>query len=257
MNRYFVISQKSENNEHLNVQDLLPASCKLITGIAVLATAKQVSELQETNKPLCFPQALITDLLQSEKITDLFYSYLRTRADETESRAFFESDILPDIADTINKGLVYQCLDINGQLTFSDSIIDVLETQLTDYLYNEKQLFTEGQDITSKGFGELIADETLKFLYAKRNEIFTQTIQAYKQPESYECGNISLLINGNNFLLRDYVLSANRKVRSMVKEIIPFNEPLGVNSNLHTIFKNNKNSGENTLTIRIYVQYEY
>ena len=53
------------------------------------------------------------------------------------------------------------------------------------------------------------------------------------------------------------MLTANRKVRNLKKEIIPFHEPLEVNSNIHTVFKSNKNSDGSTLTIRIYIEYEH
>jgi len=97
MKRYFVITKHSSGNAHINEQDLLPASCKLITGIAVNATVKQESELEDITQDLVFPQRLISDLLLSDGITNLFYSYLRTRANEAESKDFFESDVLPEI----------------------------------------------------------------------------------------------------------------------------------------------------------------
>lgn len=257
MKRYFVITHQSEDNGHLNVQDLLPASCKLITGIAVNATVKQSGQLEDITENLSFPQALITDLLQDESITNLFYSYLRTRSSEAESKDFFESDILPEITRVLSSGIKYTCLDMAEQQELSDSIAELFTTQFTDYLYNEVGLFTKGQNISSLAFAILIAQQTLTFAYLKKADVFIRTKQAYKQPESYECGNISLLVNGNSFLLRDYVLIANRKVRHMSKEIIPFHEPLEVNSNIHTVFKSNKNSGNNTLTIRTYIEYEH
>lgn len=133
----------------------------------------------------------------------------------------------------------------------------MFSTQFTDYLYNEFELYSKGKNISSLAFAALIAQQTLIFAYLKKADVFIHTKQAYKQPEPYECGNISLLVNGNSFLLRDYVLIANRKVRYMNKEVIPFHEPLEVNSNIHTFFKSNKNSGNNTLTIRTYIEYEH
>ena len=256
MKRYFVITHKSEDNEHLNVQDLLPASCKLITGIAVVATAKQTQELKDVTDKLYFPQALISDLLKSNDIANLFYSYLRTRPNRAESRAFFESDILPQISRVLSDGIKYSCLNMVEQQELSNRITDLLASQFTDYLYNEVELYTVGQDKTSFDFAEFIAMHTLAFMYLKKDDVFVRTKQNYKQPKSYECGNISLLINGNDFLLRDYVLTANRKVRHINREIIPFHEPLEVNSNIHTVFKSNKNSNNNTLTIRTYIQYQ-
>jgi hypothetical protein len=257
MKRYFVITHQSNDNGHLNVQDLLPASCKLITGIAVNATVKQSGQLEDVTENLSFPQALILGLLKSENITDLFYSYLRTRSSEAESKAFFESDILPEITRVLSTGIIYSCLNETEQQELSDRITELFSSQFTDYLYNELELYSKGKNISSLAFAGLIAQHTLIFTYIKREDVFIRTKQAYKQPESYECGNISLLVNGNSFLLRDYVLIANRKVRHMSKEVIPFHEPLEVNSNIHTVFKSNKNSGNNTLTIRTYFEYEH
>jgi len=256
MKKHFVITHQTEENGHLNVQDLLPASCKLITGVAVIATAKQAGQTVYVVEYLAFPQALINGLLTNEQIADLFYSYLRTRSDETESRAFFESGILLEIVRVLSSNIVYTCLDTDQQQQLSDNFINLFNDQFTDYLYNEMGLYNKGQEMSDLGFTDFIAQQTILFTYKHRDEIFKRTVKAYKQPEPYECGNISLLVNGNSFLLRDYVLTANRKVSHMSKEIIPFHEPLEVNSNIHTIFKSNKNSGDNMLTIRIYIEYE-
>ncbi len=256
MKRYFVITHKSEDNSHINAQDLLPASCKLITGLAVIATVKKQTELIDVVESLAFPQALITDLLNDEQITDLFYSYLRTRADEYDSRAFFESDILPEIIRVLTNGIVYSCLDKDEQQELSDHIAHVFNEQFVDFVYNESKLFVRGQGMTNLEFSDFIAQQTLVFTYQHKDELFKRTIKAYKQPEPYECGNISLLVNGNSFLLRDYMVTANRNIKYLSKEIIPFHEPLEVNSNIYTVFKSNKNSEENILTIRIYIEYE-
>jgi hypothetical protein len=95
------------------------------------------------------------------------------------------------------------------------------------------------------------------FAYHNRETLFNRTVQAYERPAPYECGNISLLVNGNSFLLRDHMVMANKGVKYMAKEIIPFHEPLEVNSNMHTVFKNNKDNGDNTPTIRTYIEYEH
>ncbi|MCU4176454.1 hypothetical protein [Carboxylicivirga sp. N1Y90] len=256
MKRYFVITHQSEGNGHLNVQDLLPASCKLITGIAVNAIAKQDAMVEDVLGELSFPQALITDLLLDDKIADLFYSYLRTRTNQIDSRSFFESNILPEIVKVLSNNIVFPCLNTQQQQALNDSIIKLFNEQFTDYIYNEAGLFDKAQGMNDLDFTDFIAQQTLIFFYSHRKEIFKRTIQVYNQPQSYECGNISLLVNGNSFLLRDHMVTANRKVRHMSKEVIPFHEPLDVNSNVHTIFKSNKNSDTHLLTIRIYIQYE-
>lgn len=257
MKRYFVITHQSQDNGHLNVQDLLPASCKLITGIAVNAIVKQDAELEDVTQLLAFPKALITELLQQESIIKLFYSYLRTRSIEAESKDFFESDILPEITRILSNNIKYTCLNTSEQQALKESISNLFVTEFSDYLYNDIEIFAKGQYMTDHAFADLIAQHTLMFAYIKRDDVFLHTQQTYKKPQSYECGNISLLVNGNSFLLRDYMVTANRKVKHMSKEIIPFHEPLDVNSNIHTVFKSNKNSGNHTLTIRIYIQYEH
>jgi hypothetical protein len=257
MKRYFVIMHQSQGNGHLNVQDLLPASCKLITGIAINATVKQDAELEDVTELLAFPKALITELLQKESIINLFYSYLRTRSNEAESKDFFESDILPEITGIVSNNIKYTCLNTSEQQELETSITNLFIAEFSDYLYNEVKIYTKGKLLTDLAFADLIAQHTLMFAYLKRDDVFLHIRKAYKQPEPYECGNISLLVNGNSFLLRDYMLTANRKVRNMSKEIIPFHEPLEVNSNIHTVFKSNKNSDDNILTIRIYIQYEH
>ncbi len=256
MKRFFVITHKSEHNGHLNVQDLLPASCKLITGVTVIATVKQAGDLIDVNEKLVFPQSLIFNLVQLERISGLFYSYMRTRSSEIESREYFETSILPEIISVLSENIIYTCLDSVKQQTFTEALVNLFKNGFADYLYNDLGLYALGQTMTSTEFADFIARQTLVFAYRKKDEVFFYSKQSYKQPEPYECGNISLLINGNSFLLRDYVLTANRKVRNLKKEIIPFHEPLEVNSNIHTVFKSYKNSSDSTLTIRIYVEYE-
>lgn len=256
MKRYFVITKKSVSNSHLNQQDLLPASCKLITGIAVNAIVKKDAELEDVTGYLAFPQSLISDLLHSETISNLFYSYLRTRASEAESKDFFEGEILPEIVNVLGNNIKYTCLEVEQQAAFINNLTELFNTQFADYLYNEAELYEQGNNMTSLEFADFIAQQTLTFAYLHKSDVFIRPLKAYKRPAPYECGNISLLVNGNSFLLRDYMLTANRKVRNMGKEIIPFHEPLEVNSNIHTVFKSNKNSGDNTLTIRIYIEYE-
>lgn len=257
MKRYFVIKHTSSDNGHLNVQDLLPASCKLITGIGINVTVKQESEKVDEKAMLSFPQSLIKNILKQENITGLFYSYLRTRATEAESRDFFESDILPVIVRTLSSSISFSCLSRDEQELMNTNLQELFNTQFTDYLYNENGLFEKGKIMTSRSFADLIAQQALVFVYMNQSDVFFRTQKVYRQPEPYECGNISLLVNGNNFLLRDYVLIANRKVKNIEKEIIPFHEPLEVNSNIHTVFKSNKNSEGRTLAIRTYIEYEY
>jgi hypothetical protein len=257
MKRYFVITHQSQHNGHLNVQDLLPASCKLITGVTVVATVKQAGEMEDTTRELVFPQALITNLTKLDSIAGLFYSYLRTRSSEAESREYFDASILPEITSVLAQNILYTCLDATQQQQLTDNLSQLFLTGFADYLYNEVGLYEKGQGMGNTDFADFIAQHILMFAYLNKEEVFFHTKQAYKQPEPYECGNISLLINGNSFLLRDYMLTANRKVRNLKKEIIPFHEPLEVNSNIHTVFKSNKNSDGSTLTIRIYIEYEH
>ncbi|WP_044214164.1 lipase chaperone, partial [Saccharicrinis fermentans] len=50
--------------------------------------------------------------------------------------------------------------------------------------------------------------------------------------------------------------TANRNIKYLSKEVIPFSEPLDVNSSIHTVYKSNMKSGAEPLNIRIYIQYE-
>jgi len=375
MKRYHVIKKQSANNEHLNDQDLLPASCKLITGIAVTTTIKKEAEAVSSTTPLAFPQGLIQRLLASDSIANLFYSYMRTRTTEEESKAFFETDILPEIVSVLIGGIQYPCFTAQQQTEFSKNLSDLLmggsdqpeidwvqrfadlkteyknnifnfltneygefglnpETDLeayymdllfntsarsyaiyritssvyykirgndfTDsystvsknistfcnsimleydhqyeqlqkdksayeeaetkglahYLFASVGIFDKGHTLGSLAYTELIAKETLSFIYQNRTSLFVRPIQKYLRPEAYECGTLSLLVNGNSFLLCDYVLTANRKIKHLSKEIIPFSEPLEVNSSVQTVYKSNKKSGTEPLNIRIYIQYE-
>ena len=375
MKRYHVIKKLSSNNEHLNDQNLLPASCKLITGIAVTTTVKKEAEAISSTTPLAFPQGLIKSLLASDSIVNLFYSYMRTRTTEEESKAFFETDILPEIVTVLTGGIQYPCFTAQQQTEFSKNLSVLLmggsdqpeinwEQRFTDlkteykniiinfltneygeyglnpetdleayymdllfntsarsyaiyritssvyykirnndfidsystvsknistfcnsimleydhqyeqlqkdkaayeeaetkglahYLFANVGIFEKGHTLGSLAYTELITSETLSFIYQNRTSLFIRPIQKYLRPEAYECGTLSLLVNGNSFLLRDYVLTANRKIKHLSKEIIPFSEPLEVNSSVQTVFKSNKNSGTEPLNIRIYIQYE-
>jgi len=254
--KHFVITHQSKDNQHLNVQDLLPAGCETITGIAVIATVKQESEPEEVKAELTFPQMLITNLLDQDRIVGLFYSYLRTRSSEEEGKAIFQSDILPELVDVLSKGIQYNCLDKEENQKLSERIAELYNTQFTDYLYNEVKLYSRGQSMSNLAFSGFIAFHALYFAYLNRQDVFVRTKNVYKQPKSFEVGNLSLLVNGNSFLLRDYVLTANRKVRNMQKEAIPFHEPLEVNSSLQTVFKSLQNYEGHTLTIRAHIEYD-
>lgn len=375
MRRYHVIKKLSTNNGHLNDQDLLPASCKLITGIAVTTTVKKEAEAISSATPLAFPQGLIKQLLASDQVANLFYSYMRTRPTEEESKAFFESDILPEMVSVLTNGIIYPCFTSQQQTEFSNNFSDFLmggsdqpeidweqrfadlkteyktnffnflteayskygfdaevdleayyvdllfntaarsyaiyritssvyykiqsngftdsyssvsknistycnsimleydrhyeqlqndkkayedaETKgLAHYMFASVGVFAKGQTMGSLAYTELIADETLSFIYQNRTNLFVRPIQKYLRPEAYECGTLSLLVNGNSFLLRDYVLTANRKIKHLSKEVIPFSEPLEVNSSIQTVYKSNMKSGTEPLNIRIYIQYE-
>ncbi len=375
MKRYHVIKKLSANNEHLNDQDLLPASCQMITGIAVTTTVKKEAEAISTTTALAFPQGLIERLLSSDQIANLFYSYMQTRATEEESKAFFETDILPEIVTVLCDGIKYPCLTEQQQTEFSKNLADFLtggssqpeidwdkrfldlkaeyktnffkyligeygkygldvETDLqanyvdllfnasarsyaiyriissvyykirnndfTDsystvsknisaygnsimieydrhyaqyvkdkeayeqaetkgiahYLYTTVGIYAKGKTMKSLAFTELIAQEILSFIYQNKTTLFVRPIQKHLRPEAYECGTLSLLVNGNSFLLRDYTLTANRKIKHLSKEIIPFSEPLEVNSSIQTVYKSDMKSGAEPLNIRIYIQYE-
>jgi hypothetical protein len=375
MKRYYVIKKLSANNEHLNEQDLLPASCKLITGIAVCTTVKKEAEAVDGTKPLTFPQNLIKRILASDSVANLFYSYMRTRPSEAESKDFFETDILPGIVGQLTNGIKYLCLTNGQQSEFTQNLTDLLtggsdqpeidwqqrftdlkaeyratflsfleaayamyeidpETLLTPqyidslftpssrsyslyrisveiyyalrdkginesystisrnvntngnsilqeydhryeqmqkdkqayeeaetkglahYLFSSIGIFEKGHNLTNLNYAQLIASETLSFIHQNKGSLFLRPVQKYQRPEPYECGSLSLLVNGNSFLLCDYILTANRKIKHLSREIIPFSEPLDVNSSIQTVYKSNLKSGIEPLNIRIYIEYE-
>ena len=255
MKKYFVLKYETDDNEHIKMEDLLPADCKLISGVYVNATAKGNIQTEDVTAKLSFPQYLIIDNLKYVN-ENLFYSFMQTRDTEAESKAFFESDILPEIVQVLVDILVFPLLDVTKQNLLTQRLSDTLNDELTPYLFDEVGVYDLGKTLSTFNFSELIAEEILKFLYSKKDEIFIYTKQVYNQPDPYECGNITLLVDGNDFLLRDYTVTANKKVKQVAKEFIKFNQPLEVNSSLTTVFKNYKNSSSN-LTIRIYIEYEY
>lgn len=376
MKRYHVIKKQSSNNEHLNETDLLPASCHLITGIAVCTTVKKNAAATELLQSISFPQRLIKSLLSDKSIHRLPYSDTRTSWNAEESQGFFEIDILPSIVDTLVEGIQYPILSLEQQNTLSNNIYDLLmgtsdqeeidwdqleqdlqndyqgyffdditalfglyginpeedideqyvsllfipasrtyalsritydiyyklqdkgyfhftysnllrdistsgnsimqnydsslailqeerkayeaiePEGLMHYLYTTADIYGKGQKMNDDDFADLIANETLLFLYQNRSHLFVRPVLAYQRPKPYECGTLSLLVNGNSFLLRDFILTANRRIKHLSKEIIPFSEPLEVNSNLQIIYKSNFKSGAEPLNIRIYIQYE-
>ena len=255
MKKYFVLKYIADSDENIKREDLLPAGCKFITGVALHTTTKRVLPIENISTELSFPQSIIIDEIREVNQT-LFYSFMQTRDTETICRTFFESDILPAIIDVLVDTIVFPTLTTPAQTLLTTRLRDALNNELSDYLFNVVGLYDYAQTLSNFSFAELVAQKTLKFLYEKRTEIFIYDKQVYKQAEPFECGNISLLVNGNSFLLRDYIVNANRKVRQMKKEIISFNQPLDVNSSMTTVFKNLKNSNSE-LTIRIYIEYEY
>jgi hypothetical protein len=255
MKKYFVLKYETDNNEHIKMEDLLPADCKLISGVYVNATAKGNIQTEDITSNLSFPQYLIIDNVRYVN-ENLFYSFMQTRDTEAESKAFFESDILPEIISKLKDILIFPILDNAQQSLLTQRLEFALGDLLPDYLFNVIDIYEKGKTLSSFQFSELIAEEILKFLYSRKEEIFIYDKQVYNQPNPYECGNITLLVNGNDFLLRDYTVTANKKVKQITKEIIKFNQPLEINSSLTTVFKNYKNSSSN-LTIRIYIEYEY
>jgi len=127
---------------------------------------------------------------------------------------------------------------------------------LAHYLFSSIGIFEKGLNLTNLNYAQLIASETLSFIHQNKGSLFLRPVQKYQRPEPYECGSLSLLVNGNSFLLCDYILTANRKIKHLSKEIIPFSEPLDVNSSIQTVYKSNLKSGIEPLNIRIYIEYE-
>ncbi len=257
MKKYAVISHQINSNAHLNVQDLLPASCRLITGVFVTAQAKEMVAKKQNIESLSFPQRLIMDLLDSEQIEGLFYSYLKTRSMEQEAVSFFNREMLPVFMEVFRDEIVFDCWSEQELLSYKERITILFETKFTTYLFEELHLFEKSNEFTTAAFTDFIKQAVLEFLYKHRYHLFFKEVQEYQQPVPYECGNISLLVNGNSFLLRDYTVTANRKIKTLQKEVVPFYEPLEVNSSLQLIFKNTHPQKDRTLFLKTYIEYEY
>jgi len=257
MKKYAVISHEISSNKHLNVQELLPASCRLITGVFVTAQAKEIAPQKQTTVPLSFPQRLIENLLELEAIRGLFYSYLKTRSISEEAISFFNREMLPVFIKVFRERIVFDCWSEEELLSYKNRITDLLDQKLVTYLFDELNLFEKSKELTTADFTEFILQAVLEFLYRHRYHLFFKEVQEYQQPKLYECGNISLLVNGNSFLLRDYTVTANRKIKTLQKEVVPFYEPLEVNSSLQLIFKNTQPIKGRTMFLKTYIEYEH
>lgn len=260
MNRYHVITRKISSQEHLNFEELLPASCSYINGIFVTAFGKKEMEREEFYQALSFPQVSLTSLAYNN-LNDLFYTYLRTRTTKLEAQAYFVSDMLPLFVDTLSMVEYSDNVSLVDQDVIKSNIVNALTGNddyqgFTDYLFTDIDIYNSVLD--KYDYIKLILNSAIKYLYKEKSSIFYHTSQRYVQPKDVEVGNVTLLVNGNNFILRDYAVVANRKLKKMSKEVLTLNEPLDVNSSLKVVFKNTiANEVFDELTVKIYIQYEH
>lgn len=260
MKRYHVITRTIGSSEHLNFEELLPASCTNITGVFVTSFGKKTVELTDYEELLPFPHGILTELA-NEDLTALFYTYLRSRPTKEIAQVYFDEEMLPLFSDILSS-VIYGGLSLADQLLVQVNIQDALEGNndfqgVSDYLFSDVAIYNSPLD--NDDYISLIINATIQYLYNVRDNVFTHTSQHYVQPKDAEVGNATLMINGNNFLLRDYAVVANRKLRPIAKEVIELNEPLDVNSSLKVVFKNTTENPDVTddLTVKIYIQYEY
>ncbi len=135
--RYHVISHQITDH-HLNCLNLLPASCALITGVIVRASMKQSAGLQEQERELSFPQARISDLLAGKTLDGLFYSYLKTRSNEAESKQFFTNDLLPIFCKELSENINFE-INKEAQKALCKRINELLKMNLQT-IYTAKNL---------------------------------------------------------------------------------------------------------------------
>src|SRR5690606_33388405 len=109
-------------------------------------------------------------LLRQESILDLFYSYLRTRSTQEESREYFETSLLPEITRVLTESIQYTCLDESEQEKLSSTLNQLFVEEFCDYLYNEVGLYERGKGMNNEEFADFIAQQTLLFSYLKREE---------------------------------------------------------------------------------------
>ncbi len=261
MKRYHVITYPIGYNENVNEEALLPANCDNITGVFATISGKKEVALSDYDLVLPFPQTVIVSLLY-DNLTSLFYTFMLSRSTKEIAKQYFIDEMLPQFVNYLKNGIVYDTLSEAQKTVVADNIQALLEGSddyegLADYLFETAKVFETDYAVSDLIY--YLLDCTLQYIYDHRLTVFVVTSQHYEQSTDFDAGNLTLLINGNKFMLRDYVLTANRKLRSITKEVVPLNEPLESNSNLNIVFKNTLSEEQLTddLTLKVYIEYEY
>lgn len=263
MKRYHVITRTIGVGEHLNVEELMPAPCTYITGVFATAFGKKNIDKETYQQVLAFPYSVLKESIE-QRLKNLFYSYMRSRSTQEEAQAYFELEMLSAYSEALSVANFSKYSEVDN-VRINSRVNDALigqnafegSTTLSQYLFDDHKIFES--TLKDDDFIALLLKLSLQFLYDLRESIFYIDAEHYTQPKDIEVGNVTLLINGNNFILRDYAVVANRKLKPIEKEVIPFNEPLAVNSSLKVVFKNTQSEVDmiEDITVKIYIQYEY
>lgn len=225
----------------------LPSTIGTITGVTVSAFCKGNNAKQQRDELLHFPASAIDAIAYHQDLDSLMYMMIMTRASKADSIAKFDEIVTPVIVNLINKCLQY---DIDGS-TITDDLVQLFQNGFATYLY-EDNLYDDFTNHTTVSFKELISLKITQFALKNRESIFKHTVEYYDNLSQENVGVVSLLLNDNNFLLRDYFLTSNRKFKKFSDEMLPVNEELQKNNNLTVVFKQ---TNQQDTELRIYIQY--
>jgi hypothetical protein len=263
MKRYHVITRRIGVGEHSNFEELLPAPCTYITGVFATAFGKKALPLSPYKKELDFPYSVLVKSA-NDKLRTLFYTYLRSRPTLSESKSYFVSKMHAIYIEALSDFYFSSySAEANEKIksNVNDAIIGLNEfeghTSLKEYLFVDNKIYES--TLSDGDFIDLMLKLAIEFLYHNRSQIFCVDAEHYVQEKDVEVGNVTLLLNGNNFILRDYAIVANRQLKPIKKEVIALNEPLDVNSSLKVVFKNKVLDADvlDDLSVKIYIEYEH
>ncbi len=198
--------------------------------------------------PLVFPQSI---LLKNLREMDLPIDYLANTKSEVSAQQYFEQKFIPCLEEKLFMDINYQAIansELQSRLqsilkdsTFIAAIFD--NDYYTNYLRDRKYPVSL----------EEMFNRIIFYLSKRKKDIFFYERQYIDYPtQSGEQTLITTLINGNSFLLRDFPLPLNRRLKPIKKEIKPFAEPIMVNSSATILIKN-----KSGLPLDCYVYFQY
>ncbi|BDD02469.1 hypothetical protein [Persicobacter psychrovividus] len=206
------------------------------------------SPMRQVIFPLVFPQSI---LLENLRAMDLPIDYLANTQTEISAQQYFQQKFIPCLEEKLFERINYQAI-ANSELqtrlqsmlkdpTFIAAIFD--NDYYTNYLRDKKYPVSL----------EEMFNRIIFYLSKRKKDIFFYERQYIDYPtQSGEQTLITTLINGNSFLLRDFPLPLNRRLKPIRKEIKPFSEPIMVNSSATILIKN-----KSGLPLDCYVYFQY